>query len=220
MDTVYEQIKNCKSFAIMGGTFDPIHYGHLVTASTVKHRFGVDKILFIPTGRPAHKEGKKVVDNEIRYEMTCMAVDSNEDFLVSRIEIDRPGKTYSIDTVRELKEICGDDIKFYFITGADSILDILSWKDPDKLLKLCEFIAVTRPGYAKKDMLEKISTIVETYGSKIHYYEVPALDISSSDIRNRVKKGEPIKYLLPENVEKYIYDNGLYGEDDLAKEGK
>ena len=152
MDGVNEQLKKCGSFAIMGGTFDPFHYGHLVTAEVVKHRFGVDKIMFIPTGRPAHKEGKKVVDNEIRYKMTCMATESNKDFVVSRIEIDRPGKTYSIDTVRELKKMFGPDKKFYFITGADAILDILKWRDPEELLKLCEFITVTRPGYAKKDV--------------------------------------------------------------------
>ena len=214
MDGVNEQLKKCGSFAIMGGTFDPIHYGHLVTAEVVKHRLGVDKIMFIPTGRPAHKEGKKVVDNEIRYKMTCMATESNKDFVVSRIEIDRPGKTYSIDTVRELKKMFGPDKKFYFITGADAILDILKWRDPEELLKLCEFIAVTRPGYAKKDVLDQIATIAQSYGGKINYYEVPSLDISSSDIRRRVKEGEPIKYLLPENVEKYIYDNGLYKEEE------
>lgn len=219
MDTVYEQLKKCNSFAIMGGTFDPIHYGHLATAAAVKHKFNLDKIVFIPTGRPAHKDNSKVVDNEIRYKMTCMAVESNPDFLVSRIEIDRPGKTYSVDTVKELKKIVGDGARFYFITGADAILDILSWKNPEELLSLCEFIAVTRPGYAKKEMIDKMVDIIETYGSKIYYMEVPALDISSSDIRSRIRTGMPVKYLLPENVEKYIYENKLYWVDEPVKEG-
>lgn len=219
MDPVFEEIKKCKSFAIMGGTFDPIHYGHLVTAAAVKHKFNVDKILFIPTGRPAHKDNSKVVDNEIRYKMTCMAVESNPDFLVSRMEIDRPGKTYSVDTVRQLKEICGKDVRFYFITGADAILDIFTWRNPEELMSLCEFIAVTRPGYAKKEMIDGIVNIVERYGSKIYYLEVPALDISSSDIRYRIRTGMPVKYLLPECVEEYIYSNKLYFEDKPVKEG-
>ena len=218
MDTVYEQLKHCKSFAIMGGTFDPIHYGHLATAAAVKYKFGLDKILFIPAGRPAHKDNSKVTDNEDRYKMTCLAVESNPDFLVTRMEIDRPGKSYSVDTVRELKKICGHDVRFYFITGADAILDIFTWKNPAELLSLCEFIAVTRPGYTKKKMVDGIVNIIEQYGSKIYYMEVPALDISSSDIRKRLRSGMPVKYLLPESVEKYIYENHLYEQETDREE--
>lgn len=218
MDTVYEQLKHCKSFAIMGGTFDPIHYGHLATAAAVKYKFGLDKILFIPAGRPAHKDNSKVTDNEDRYKMTCLAIESNPDFLVTRMEIDRPGKSYSVDTVKELKKICGNDVRFYFITGADAILDIFTWKNPEELLSLCEFIAVTRPGYTKKKMVDGIVNIIEQYGSKIYYMEVPALDISSSDIRRKLRTGIPVKYLIPENVEQYIYENHLYEEEPVKEE--
>ncbi|MBQ5708775.1 MAG: nicotinate-nucleotide adenylyltransferase [Anaerotignum sp.] len=211
--------KDCKSIAIMGGTFDPIHNGHLVTAEAVRHRFKVDRVVFIPTGRPAHKLNKKVTHNEHRYLMTVLATMRNENFEVSRIEIDRPGATYTIDTIEELKKICRPDVRLYFITGADAINQIMSWKQPERLLTLCDFVAVTRPGYDKARLFEDIGEIREKYASRIHFMEVPALAISSSDIRDRAKKGEPIKYLLPQEVEDYIHKFGLY-QDDATEEVK
>lgn len=202
--------QNCKSIAIMGGTFDPIHNGHLVTAEAVRHRFKVDKVVFIPTGRPAHKTGQQVTHNEHRYLMTVLATMRNENFDVSRIEIDRPGVTYTIDTIETLKKICRPDIRLYFITGADAIHQIMSWKEPERLLTLCDFVAVTRPGYQKNKLFEEIGEIREKFASRIHYMEVPALAISSSDIRDRAQKGEPIKYLLPQEVEDYIHKFRLY----------
>ncbi len=202
--------RDCKSIAIMGGTFDPIHNGHLVTAEAVRHRFKVDRVVFIPTGRPAHKTDKQVTHNEHRYLMTVLATMRNENFDVSRIEIDRPGITYTIDTIEALKKICRPDVRLYFITGADAIHQIMSWKEPERLLTLCDFVAVTRPGYRKNQMFEEIGEIREKFASRIHYMEVPALAISSSDIRERARKGEPIKYLLPQEVEDYIHKFKLY----------
>ena len=205
--------KDCKSIAIMGGTFDPIHNGHLVTAEAVRHRFNVDRVVFMPAGQPAHKADQKVTHNEHRYLMTVLATMRNENFEVSRIEIDRPGLTYTIDTIEELKKMCRTDVRLYFITGADAIHQIMTWKEPDRLLTLCDFVAVTRPGYDRTKLFADIGEIREKYESRIHYMEVPALAISSSDIRQRARKGEPIKYLLPQEVEDYIYKFGLYQED-------
>lgn len=202
--------RDCKSIAIMGGTFDPIHHGHLVTAEAVRHRFKVDKVVFMPAGHPAHKDNRQVTHNEHRYLMTVLATMRNENFEVSRIEIDRPGVTYTIDTIEELKKICRPDVRLYFITGADAIHQIMTWKEPERLLAMCDFVAVTRPGYQKNKLFEEIGEIREKYASRIHYMEVPALAISSSDIRNRALKGEPIKYLLPQEVEDYIHKFGLY----------
>ncbi|NCC15553.1 MAG: nicotinate-nucleotide adenylyltransferase [Clostridia bacterium] len=206
--------KNCKSIAIMGGTFDPIHNGHLVTAEAVRHRFNVDKVIFIPTGRPVHKVKQQVTHNEHRYLMTVLATMRNENFEVSRIEIDRPGATYTIDTIEALKKLCRPDVRLYFITGADAIHQIMHWKEPERLLSLCDFVAVTRPGYDRDRLFGDIREIREKFTSRIHFMEVPALAISSSDIRDRAKRGVPIKYLLPQAVEDYIHKFCLYQDEE------
>lgn len=203
-------IKNCKRIAIMGGTFDPIHYGHLVTAEAVRQEMNVERVLFIPTGYPPHKEGKKVTNDEHRYLMTVLATVNNAFFDVSRIEIDRPGITYTIDTIKELRKICRKDAEIFFITGADAVNQILTWKNPEELLSLCSFVAVTRPEYNKDKFIKNIAVIENKFKSNVHILEVPALAISSTDIRNRVIANKTIKYLLPEEVEKYIFKFGLY----------
>ena len=210
MQSNTSDIVKCKSFAIMGGTFDPIHYGHLATAEAVRYHFQVDRVLFVPTGRPVHKDQTKVTNNQRRYDMTVLATQSNPNFQVSRIEIDRPGPTYTIDTIKELKNICGEDVRFYFIMGADGIHDIFTWKNYEELLRTCEFIAVTRPGYRKENLVREIQDLMKEFGGTIHFMEVPALDISSSDIRNKIRQGIPVKYLLPESVEEYIKKYHLY----------
>lgn len=210
--------RDCKSIAIMGGTFDPIHHGHLVTAEAVRYRFKVDKVVFMPAGQPAHKTNKKVTHNEHRYLMTVLATMRNENFEVSRIEIDRAGVTYTIDTIEELKRMCRPDVRLYFITGADAIHQIMTWKESERLLGMCDFVAVTRPGYDKSKLFQDIGEIREKFSSRVHYMEVPALAISSSDIRERAKRGAPIKYLLPQEVEDYIPKFGLY-QDDAEDEG-
>lgn len=196
--------------AIMGGTFDPIHIGHLVTAEAVRHEFNIDQVLFVPTGNPPHKAGMGITSAEHRYLMTVLATAANAHFSVSRIEIDREGATYTVDTIKELSRMYGADTKLYFITGADAVHEILTWKNPEELLQLCTFVAVTRPGYQKQELLNHVENLRVQYHSSIKFLEVPALAISSSDIRRRVKEDSPIKYLVTGEVENYIYKHQLY----------
>ncbi len=201
--------KDKSKIAVMGGTFDPIHYGHLVTAEAVMHEYQIDRVLFIPSGQPPHKAGKTVTAAEHRYLMTLLATETNPQFFCSRIEIDRQGYTYTIDTIQQLKKM-NPETDIYFITGADAFSEILTWKDPELLLSSCHFVAATRPGYSRKQAAPQIEAIMNRHKNTLHYLEVPALTISSSDIRKRVSEGRPIKYLLPEAVETYIEKHGLY----------
>jgi nicotinate-nucleotide adenylyltransferase len=194
----------------MGGTFDPIHYGHLASAETVLHEFNFDKIIFIPTGNPPHKTSSDVSPGETRYLMTSFAVASNDFFDVSRIEIDRKGTTYTIDTVREVRKMYDEFTKIHFITGADALLEIFTWHNVVELLKMCSIIAISRPGCNRDRLMEQIEFLKEKCDADIKFLEVPALAISSSDIRRRVKTGHPIKYLVPDSVLGYINKYGLY----------
>lgn len=198
----------------MGGTFNPIHYGHLVTAEEARIQFNLDRVLFIPTGDPPHKEGQKITNAQQRYLMTVMATGSNPYFYVSRMEIDRPQPSYTMDTVKDLHEVYKDS-QIFFITGTDAVLDILTWKNPAEILNLCIFIAATRPGYEldrlnniKKRLKDELG--IADINEKIHIIKIPALAISSTDIRNRVRTGKPIRYLLPEGVANHIYKMGFY----------
>ncbi len=211
-----EKSSKKKNIGIMGGTFDPIHYGHLVTAETVYDAFDIEKILFIPTGNPAHKCVRLGTDH--RLEMTKLAVAGNEKFDISTIEIDRGGSTYTVDTIEQLKAEMEEDTTFYFIMGADSVHQLEQWKDTKRLLSLCEFIGVTRPGYDKKGVEEAVEKLNHDYGAKIHFLEVPGLDISSSDIRERIQKRVSIRYLLPDCVVEYIHQFALYLEEEKGVE--
>ncbi|MGI4789286.1 MAG: nicotinate-nucleotide adenylyltransferase [Janthinobacterium lividum] len=192
---------------IMGGTFDPIHYGHLLMAEEARQAFALDEVVFVPNGRPAHKKAYLVSSPEDRYAMTLLATGSNSQFSCSRIEIDRPGPSYTIDTLREFRERYTDLEALYFITGADAVLEILTWHEYDKLVRECQFIAVTRPGF----VLERLSEIADTeFLDRVLYLPIPGLEISSTDIRRRVREGRSIKYLTPEPVETYIQQQGLY----------
>lgn len=195
---------------IMGGTFDPIHFGHLVTAEAVRDKFNLDKVIFVPSGNPPHKIKRSITDKKVRYLMTILATVTNPYFEVSAIEIEREGYTYTIDTIKEFKKIYGDSTDIYFITGADAILEILTWKNAEELLNICNFVAATRPGYANDTINSKIKYIKRMFNKDIFQVTVPSLAISSTDIRNRVFEGRPIKYLLPESVERYIEKCGLY----------
>lgn len=197
-----------KKIAIMGGTFNPIHNGHLVAAEAVRQELEIDRVIFIPTGNPPHKDSNPFY-NEHRYLMTVLATVTNPQFEVSRIELDREGMTYAIDTVKEMREMYGD-CKLYYITGADAIAQILTWKEPEELLTLCEFVAVTRPGYDKSLLKTTINNLKENYQGRITTLEIPALSISSTDIRNRIFSQKTIKYLVPQSVEEYILKTGLY----------
>lgn len=195
---------------IMGGSFDPIHNGHLVLAEQIRTQFELDKIYFIPAGNPPHKIGVDMTCKEDRYNMTKLAIETNQFFELSDIEIKKDITTYTIETIKELRNTINKDDQLFFITGADAILLIDTWKSYTELFKLVTFIGATRPGISPEELQEKIRDIVERYDADIRLTTVPALAISSTDIRNRVKSGQSIKYLLPETVEKYIYDKCLY----------
>jgi len=184
---------------VMGGTFDPIHHGHLVAASEVAHSFGLDEVVFVPTGVPWQKSD--VTPSEHRYLMTVIATAANPQFTVSRVDIDREGPTYTIDTLRDLKRD-RPDAELFFITGADAVAQILSWRDHDELWELAHFVAVSRPGH-----------VLSTDGlppGDVSQLEVPALSISSTACRERVHDGEPVWYLVPDGVVQYIAKHHLY----------
>lgn len=184
---------------VMGGTFDPIHHGHLVAASEVASVYGLDEVVFVPTGRPWQKGDRKVSTAEHRYLMTVVATASNPDFTVSRVDIDRPGQTYTIDTLRDLKKD-RPEADLFFITGADAMAQILSWKDIEELWSLAHFVGVTRPGHELDDLGRKDVSLLE----------VPAMAISSTDCRARVAEAKPVWYLVPDGVVQYIAKYRLY----------
>ncbi|MGW7052748.1 nicotinate-nucleotide adenylyltransferase [Streptomyces sp. NPDC054887] len=190
-----------RRLGVMGGTFDPIHHGHLVAASEVAAQFHLDEVVFVPTGQPWQKSHKHVSPAEDRYLMTVIATASNPQFSVSRIDIDRGGPTYTIDTLRDLREL-NSDSDLFFITGADALAQILTWRDAEELFSLSHFIGVTRPGHdLTDDGLPK---------GGVSLVEVPALAISSTDCRARVAAGEPVWYLVPDGVVRYIDKRALY----------
>jgi nicotinate-nucleotide adenylyltransferase len=184
---------------VMGGTFDPIHHGHLVAASEVGHAFSLDEVVFVPTGRRAEKDAASPAED--RYLMTVIATASNPRFLVSRVDIDRPGVTYTIDTLREL-HAARPDAELFFITGADALAMIMSWRDVDELFSLAHFVGCTRPGHRL--------TVTGLPDGKVSLIEIPALTISSTACRARVAKGEPIWYLVPDGIVQYIAKRHLY----------
>jgi len=191
---------------VMGGTFDPIHHGHLVAASEVAQFFMLDEVVFVPTGQPWQKDDRKVSPSEDRYLMTVIATASNPRFSVSRIDIDRGGPTYTIDTLRDLRAERGDEAELFFITGADALAQIMSWQDVNELFALAHFVGVTRPGHRLTgDGLPE---------DNVSLVEVPALAISSTDCRQRVANGEPIWYLVPDGIVQYIAKRRLYRRSD------
>lgn len=190
---------------VMGGTFDPIHHGHLVAASEVQARFALDEVVFVPTGQPWQKAGKKVSQPEDRYLMTTIATASNPRFSVSRVDIERPGPTYTVDTLRDIRALRGPQVEIFFITGADALSQILTWKGIDELFDLAHFVGVSRPGVQLG--AADISHLPE---DKVTLLEVPALSISSTTCRDRVAQGLPIWYLVPDGIVQYIAKRGLY----------
>ncbi len=192
----------------MGGTFDPIHNGHLVAASEVASIFGLDEVVFVPTGQPWQKDEREVSPAELRYLMTVIATASNPRFTVSRVDVDRPGPTYTIDTLRDLHR-AHPDTDLFFITGADALAQILSWKDVDELFALAQFVGVTRPDH-------------ELSGAglppdRVSLMQVPAMAISSTNCRDRVRRGEPVWYLVPDGVVQFIAKYGLYRTGEPAE---
>src|ERR1700753_1868894 len=191
-----------RRIGVMGGTFDPVHHGHLVAAAEVADRFDLDEVIFVPTGEPWQKTGREVSAAEDRYLMTVIATAANPRFSVSRVDIDRDGPTYTVDTLRDLAAERGHDTEFFFITGADALGAILSWRDAAELVDLAHFVGCTRPGHALADP--------GLPGARVSLVEVPALAISSTDCRARVAAGRPVWYLVPEGVVQYIAKRSLY----------
>lgn len=192
---------------VMGGTFDPIHHGHLVAASEVQSWFDLDEVVFVPTGQPWQKHEQGVSPAEDRYLMTVIATASNPRFWVSRVDIDRQGPTYTIDTLRDLRKEL-PDADLFFITGADALSDIFTWRDADELFDLAHFVGCTRPGFTMDR-----STLTGLPQQKVTILEIPALAISSTDCRKRRMRGEPVWYLVPDGVVQYIAKYALYTRD-------
>lgn len=194
---------------IMGGTFDPIHYGHLVAAEQAFDDLRLDFVVFMPAGRPAFKQDRVVSSGEDRYAMTLLATSDNPHFLASRFEVDREGITYTAETLRLLREIYPSNVEFYFITGADAISEIVMWRDAVDIARLSHLVAATRPGYDLDRAWDTISA--SGLGFDVTYLEVPALAISSSYLRDRVCVGQSLRYLTPDPVIGYLRKHGLYG---------
>ena len=189
----------------MGGTFDPIHHGHLVAASEAAATFALDEVVFVPTGRPWQKESALVSAAEDRYLMTVVATASNPRFTVSRVDIDRPGHTYTIDTLRDLRQVYGENADLFFITGADALAQILSWKDSDELFALAHFVGVSRPGHDLSG--DGLPT------GRLSLLQIPALAISSTECRQRAAEDLPVSKLVPDGVVQYIAKHNLYRSD-------
>ncbi|MFK4110507.1 nicotinate-nucleotide adenylyltransferase [Streptomyces sp. NPDC002176] len=190
-----------RRLGVMGGTFDPIHHGHLVAASEVAARFQLDEVVFVPTGQPWQKSHRNVSPAEDRYLMTVIATAENPQFSVSRIDIDRGGHTYTVDTLRDLS-LLNPDTDLFFITGADALAQLLTWRDSEELFSLAHFVGVTRPGHQLTD--------AGLPAGGVSLVEVPALAISSTECRARVAKGDPIWYMVPDGVVRYIDKRELY----------
>lgn len=191
----------------MGGTFDPIHHGHLVAGSEVADRFNLDMVIFVPTGQPWQKADRKVSPAEDRYLMTVIATASNPRFHVSRVDIERGGDTYTVDTLSDIREEY-PDADLFFITGADALAQIVTWRDWEKMFDLAHFVGVTRPGYELDDDI-----IPEVHKDRVSLVDIPAMAISSTDCRERAGAGHPVWYLVPDGVVQYISKRQMYQQE-------
>lgn len=194
---------------VMGGTFDPLHMAHIAAAEEARLRFGLDRVIFVPAGRPPHKADRPVSDPEHRYQMTRLGTAGYTQFEVSRTEIDRPGPSYSVDTIRALREEFGPEAEIYFIAGADEILDIESWHESDALPELARFVALPRQGF---DLGQLESRLPARFLASIDMLPIREMHVSATDVRQRVAEGRPISHLVPSGVEEYIHKHGLYLE--------
>lgn len=201
-----------RKIGIMGGTFNPIHFGHLFIAEEVKDVHGLDEIIFIPTGNPPHKSNANILDGNIRYQLTKLAVQSIDYFSVSSIEVERTGYSYSIDTLKSLHKD-RPDVKWFFILGADAFLYLKKWKQVEEVSRYCEFIVVARPGYDQKELKTAQKELKSLHGIESHLINIEGVNISSTLIRTRCKENRSIKYLLPEAVRMYILENDFYGDE-------
>lgn len=200
-----------KKYGIFGGSFNPIHYGHLMICEYIKEEMGLDKVIFIPTGNPPHKEIE--VSAEDRYEMVRLAISPNPDFEISDIETTRVKMSYTVDTIRELKKIYREE-KLYFLIGLDSLFQLKTWKKIGDLSQEIEFVVALRPGYIDKEEINKeIDFLRENFGTKINLIKTPLYEISSTDLRDRIHEGKSLRYLIPKKVLDYIEESGFYKVD-------
>lgn len=200
-----------KKYGIFGGSFNPIHYGHLMICEYIKEEMGLDKVIFIPTGNPPHKELE--LSAEDRYEMVRLAISPNPDFEISDIETIRVKKSYTVDTIRELKKIYKEE-KLYFLIGLDSLFQLKTWMKIGDLSQEIEFVVALRPGYLDKEEVNKeIDFLRENFGTKINLIKTPLYEISSTDLRDRIRVGKSLRYLIPKKVLDYIEESGFYKVD-------
>jgi nicotinate-nucleotide adenylyltransferase len=193
---------------LLGGTFDPIHVGHLIVAEEARTRLDLSQVFFVPAGQPPHKLKQEITRSERRLAMIELAIAGNESFAISRLDVDRPGPAYSIDTIRLFREAWGGDVEPYFIVGGDSLSELPTWHQPERLIRLCHVVAVPRPGYQVR--LDELDRTLPGAASLIQVLEAPLVDISSTEIRQRVREGRSIRYLVPDAVERYIREHRLY----------
>ncbi|WP_369397240.1 nicotinate-nucleotide adenylyltransferase [Syntrophomonas palmitatica] len=202
-------MQNIKSLGIFGGTFDPIHYGHLIAAECARQEFGLERVIFLPAARPPHKNENNILDAGHRLHMVHLAIVGNPAFNLSTLEIERQGPSYTIDSIEYFRSRF-PRTEIYFIMGMDSLLIFGSWKEYQRLAGLCRFIVCTRPGYVMDKNNPSLADLPDVLWDNLRALQIPGLDISSSDIRQRVRHGAAIKYLLPSAVEEYIHREGLY----------
>lgn len=195
---------------IIGGTFDPIHYGHLFIAEEARVRCNLGRVIFVPAGTPPHKPGDCALSAEIRYEMTILATEDNPRFEVSRMEIDRPGPSYTVDTLAAFRADLGRNTDLFFIMGADSLAEVLTWHEPERLAELCTIVAAVRPGF---DLGKARTKLPAEFAAQAIFLEAPGLHIAATELRERAARSLPIRYLLPDKVEKYIVENHLYRDE-------
>jgi nicotinate-nucleotide adenylyltransferase len=194
---------------VLGGTFDPIHIGHLFAAEEARARLDLDRVLFVPAGLPPHKLHVEVTPIKDRLAMVRLAIADNPRFFLSRVDVDRFGPSYTVDTLELLRDEYGSDADLHFIMGSDSLADLLTWHKPERLIRLCRIVALTRPR-GRVD-LEELDRLLPGAMARIQLLEMPLLEVSSTDLQRRVRMGLPIKYLVPPAVEDYIYEHGVYG---------
>lgn len=200
-----------KKYGIFGGSFNPIHYGHLMICEYIKEEMGLDKVIFIPTGNPPHKDLE--VSAKDRYEMVRLAISPNPDFEISDIETTRVKMSYTVDTIRELKKIYREE-KLYFLIGLDSIFQLKTWMKIGDLSKEIEFVVALRPGYINKEEINReIDFLRENFGTKVNLINTPLYEISSTDLRDRIREGKSLRYLIPKKVLNYIEESGFYKGD-------
>jgi len=193
---------------VIGGTFDPIHYGHLAAAEEARVRVNLEKVLFVVALLPPHKLDEDVTPVEHRLAMVRLGIASNPHFEISRVDVDRPGPSYTVDTISILQEQWGPDSELFFVMGLDSLVEVPTWHQPERLIRLCHLVAVSRPRF-EVDM-RQLEASVPGISSRVEIIDMPEVDISSSDLQRRVNEGLPIKYQVPEEVERYIIEHRLY----------